>query len=386
MDPDLCIKCRGIKLLCGLDRCPYIDYSYLMPKISNEYKGISPPDIFVGHHGYPKVLITALSSNGEVPLNLFPMDLDSILRYRGSLYRVGEVQRVDKGSKLIEKIQEISLSEIKLGIDAEYYKVIGDFTIDHIHTPLGPRLYAKRIDLVENPIVPNIVERVYGDYDFKADKAIYYLYKNNLPYEYLRRLFSAGILGLKVERRIVPTRWAITAVDDIIGKKLIDEIKQNEDLDSPIYAHGNYMWNDFFILIMPGEWGFEMIENWYGRNLFSREMVEKGDYETFFGRRGYASNVTGAYYAARLGILEYLKSIGKRGSAIVYRVIGMEYRIPLGVWIIRETVREALRHPFILNGKNIKEFHIIPDDIKYVFESSRTIKRIKEQKRIDNYG
>jgi hypothetical protein len=49
-------------------------------------------------------------------------------------------------------------------------------------------------------------------------------------------------------------------------------------------------------------------------------------------------------------------------------------------------VREALRHPFILNGKNIKEFHIIPDDIKYVFESSRTIKRIKEQKRIDNYG
>jgi hypothetical protein len=386
VDRDLCIRCRGIKHLCGLERCPYVDYSYLRGEYSSGYSGISPPDVFIGHHGYPRVLVSALSSVSEIPSKLFPLDLDSILRLRGSLYRVGEEVRVDRGSRLIERIQEISLSYFRVSIDAELYRVEGEFSIDQIHTPLGPRLYARRIDLTENPRVPPTVERVFGDSDLRAYDAIYYLYRNELPDEYLRRLLSAGTLGLRVERKLVPTRWAITAVDDILGKNLIEEVRWNDDLESPIYAHGSYMWNDFYILIMPGPWGFEMFENWYGRGMFNEGMILQGDYETHFGRKSYASNVTGAYYAARLAVLEYLKRIGRRGSAIVYRVVGSEYRIPLGVWVIRETVREALRNSQILYGKNIKEFEIIPEEARIAFEKSRTIRMFKEQKRLDSYG
>lgn len=386
MNQDLCLKCRGIKKLCGMDRCPYVDYSYLAPRISGDYRGVSPPDIFIGHYGYPRVHVAALSSSFDVPLNLFPLDLESILRYRGSMYRVGDFLRIDRSSKIVDRIQEISLSDFRVGIDAEFYRAEGSFSIDHIHTPLGPKLYARRIDITDNPKVPSIVERVYGDWDLSAVDAIYYLYRNEISVEYLRRLLSAGSLGIKFERKLVPTRWAITAVDDVIGKKLIEEVKMNQDLDSPVYAYGSYMWNDFYILILPGPWGFEMVENWYGRMFFSQTLINQGDYETQFGRKGYASNVAGAYYAARLAVLEYLKKSGKRGSAIIYRVVGNEYRIPLGVWVIRETVREALKNTRTLYGRNINEFDIIPEDVRRAFMYSRTWKRWKEQKRIDLYG
>ena len=68
-----------------------------------------------------------------------------------------------------------------------------------------------------------------------------------------------------------------------------------------------------------------------------------GDFEDHRGRKNYASKVTGAYYAARLGVLEYLQSIRRQAACFVYREITDEYWAPLGVWVIRESVRKALQ-------------------------------------------
>ncbi|MEM3976624.1 MAG: hypothetical protein QW283_00390 [Thermoplasmata archaeon] len=386
MQSDLCIKCRGIKHLCGLNRCPYIDYSLINPKISTDYTGISPPDIFIGHYGYPRVMVSALSSSKEIPKNLFPLNIDKILEYRLSLYRVGNLESIDRKSKLIDKIQEIAISDIKMGIDAEYYKIDNMFSFDSIHIPLGPRIYAKRLDVIDQPNISRIAEKIYYDTDLKATEGLFFLYKNGFSVDYLRRVMSAGMVGVKLERKLVPTRWAITAVDDIVGKKLIDNIKDNESIDFSVYSYHSYMWNDFHILILPGPWSFEMFENWYGRGNFRREIIGQGDYENYFGRKGYASNVTGAYYAARLAVLEYLNKIGKVGRVIVYREIGREYNIPLGVWIIRESVREALKNPKIFNETNVNRMWEIPENIRNAFQSSRTIQNIKKQKRLELYG
>ncbi len=385
VDKDLCVKCRGIKHLCGLDRCPYLDYSLLMPKKYNDYRGVSPPDVFVGHYGYPRVMISALSSSREIPTNLFPLNADEILSYRLSLYRVGNVERVDRQSKLLEKIQEIAISEIRMGIDADYYKIDSMFSFDKINIPLGPKIYARKLDLIDQPRASRIAEKVYYDPDFRATEAIFYLYRNGISVDYARRLMSAGMVGLSIERRIVPTRWAITAVDDILGKNLIEEVKHCERLESPVYAHYSYLWNDFYILILPGPWSFEMYENWYGKEKPIRELEWEGDYETHFGRKGYASNVTGAYYAARLGVLEFLKKIDRVGSAIVYREVGREYNIPMGVWVIRESVREALKNPVFLESSEIEKSKGIPERIRYAFRLSRTIENMKKQKRLESY-
>ncbi len=54
--------------------------------------------------------------------------------------------------------------------------------------------------------------------------------------------------------------------------------------------------------------------------------------------------IAGAYFAAKLGILEYLTQDKKRKcSVLVFREIRPEYLVPLGVWQIREGIREALR-------------------------------------------
>src|ERR1700746_1858514 len=58
----LCLQCRGAKLLCGKPRCPIIVKAQALAKqgpmmSSNEIDGSSPPGVFVGRLGYPKVSI-----------------------------------------------------------------------------------------------------------------------------------------------------------------------------------------------------------------------------------------------------------------------------------------------------------------------------------------
>ncbi len=72
-------------------------------------------------------------------------------------------------------------------------------------------------------------------------------------------------------------------------------------------------------------------------------MIMAHDHEFFEGRTQYADNITGAYYAARLAVTEYLLKIGRSAGVMVFREVHPGYDIPLGVWNIRENVRAALR-------------------------------------------
>src|SRR5881396_3240456 len=61
----LCIQCRGAKLLCGKTRCPIlVRWDFMMktaPMIDRvEMDGSSPPGVFVGRFGYPKVYVGPL--------------------------------------------------------------------------------------------------------------------------------------------------------------------------------------------------------------------------------------------------------------------------------------------------------------------------------------
>lgn len=70
------------------------------------------------------------------------------------------------------------------------------------------------------------------------------------------------------------------------------------------------------------------------------------DYESFSGRKEYASNVTGAYYSNRLALCEYLDRVKKQASCLVLRECRPEYYAPLGVGILREASRAAfLKQP-----------------------------------------
>jgi hypothetical protein len=49
----------------------------------------------------------------------------------------------------------------------------------------------------------------------------------------------------------------------------------------------------------------------------------------------------GAYYAARLGVLEHLVDRGRQAKCLVLREVTDAYWAPVGVWQVREGVRNA---------------------------------------------
>ena len=46
--------------------------------------------------------------------------------------------------------------------------------------------------------------------------------------ESISGLLSVGVLGLKKNKRLVPTRWSITATDDMLGKHLWKQVQQHK--------------------------------------------------------------------------------------------------------------------------------------------------------------
>ena len=67
------------------------------------------------------------------------------------------------------------------------------------------------------------------------------------------------------------------------------------------------------------------------------------DREGFEGRTSYVDETSGAYYAARLGVLEHLRDRDRQAKVLVLRHVTADYWGPAGVWQVRETVRNAFR-------------------------------------------
>ena len=114
------------------------------------------------------------------------------------------------------------------------------------------------------------------------------------------------------------------------------------------------------------------------------------DFEFYGGRKDYASNITGAYYAARKSVCEYLYKIKKQARVLIFREVSGGYVVPLGVWVIRETVNNAMwtSTPLILDNFNdavnkMAENFIV--DFKHWKKSSTLINYIKTQRTLDNF-
>jgi len=63
--------------------------------------------------------------------------------------------------------------------------------------------------------------------------------------------------------------------------------------------------------------------------------------EGYEGRTGYVEETAGAYYASRLGVLEHLQERDRQAKCLVLREVTDDYWAPVGVWQVREGVRNA---------------------------------------------
>ena len=116
------------------------------------------------------------------------------------------------------------------------------------------------------------------------------------------------------------------------------------------------------------------------------------DSESFFGRKNYASNTSGGYYAARLPILEYLNKIQRQATVLAIRIETPSYWAALGVWVVRESVRKTMakkieldtRESLIENAKRIgkTKFNFDPSQI---ISQSKTLNEFLAQKSLASW-
>ena len=350
----LCVICKG-KGLCGNKRCPLITRIQIKPKIeksvSIEFFGPSI-SVFVGRVGYPNINIGPLGAiefkrDLDNPNSWFGKDYSEIIELRSYTLRSKYIQNVYSKSIFIEKIQELALSSKPVDIEMYFKrKPVMKLSFSDIIQPMGPSATLKKLRITENPKIQNKVEKIIND-EIKTSEACFLLYKKGEDVYKITTILSSGVLGLKENKKLVPTRWSITCIDDIIAKNLIEKIKEYPSINQYLVYSSEYLFNHFEILLIPGKWEYENFEAWapgsfWSKNLKKPMIVE--EYESFKGRTSYADKEGGGYYAARLGVVEGLNKIKKQAKVVVFREVYEGYTIPLGVWVVRETVRNAFKN------------------------------------------
>ena len=314
--------------------------------------------VFIGSHNYPEISSGVLSPShtGNPKMMDNPkawyekeLNIDKIASLRTSL-----INSRSQDESMEQK--EIAMARKPVNIEIELDKKPSNNGIAGRVKPVSNSADMKNLILGENPSVNRKIEKAYYDTDLKAEKAVTNLSKDLDVYK-LQNAFSAGLLGEKDNRKIVPTRWSITAVDDQASKDVRERVKMYQELGETRYFKNSYLGNDFHIFLIPGRWEYELMEikrpnsTW---NASKRTFIAQ-NYEPFNGRKSYADECAGAYYAARLGALEYLNRINRQAKVLILRDVRPEYWAPLGVWIIRETVRNGFNNYEVVEDKTVKD-------------------------------
>ena len=351
---DRCVICKG-KGLCGRPRCPILERFKAVETIpiSDNLFGASPPSVFVGRKGYPDIFAGPLvppnvgdseARQYDDPKELLKMGIDEVIGLRSRLVR--SYTRMDvkdakspKNTFLLTS-QELAMAETPVDTEVWFTKPVDvNVAFDGTLMPMGPAGEIKSITLTENPKVPGKVDYLVSDTDVLAADSIRELHRHDISQHHITRIFSIGLLGR--ERRLVPTRWSITAIDDMVGKMLLDDIRDYPEIRDIVLFTSEKFGNHFEILLIPRCFSFELIEIWHPNSVWSEKLWIGSDREGYGGKKGYSS-LAGGYYAARTAAVEYLHAIRRQASVFIVREILPDYWAPLGVWVIREAVRDAL--------------------------------------------
>lgn len=363
--------------------------------------GATPPSVFVGRYGYPKVKVGPMVPplHGDTTILDMPemwlgKSIEEIVNYRVSLVRgIDDVNIYTTYGKYIESLQELAMvnksAESEITFEKRPIVDIGqkkDFGLDTESSPFGPSARLRTFKTSSSLSVDHRLENAFYDKDLRAADAVSSLYKKGVEISRIHRIFSMGMLGLQRKRRLIPTRWSISATDDIISSDLIRNIEAHQTIDFIEVYKFNHLGNYYSVILIPDDiWSFEMQEAWFDNN---GNLGIGVDFEDANGLDHYPS-IAGAYFAARLGVVEHLSRRRKKSSALVLREIRSEYVMPVGVWQIREGIREALKGP-------IKQFDSFDKAISFAcvtlsidskewLKNSKIYKNMKEQIRITDF-
>jgi len=349
-----CRVCQGDIKRCRLAICPYLERvrAWFLERRdlqTTNLFGASPPSAFVGSWGYPKVLVGPLvppvrdedTSILDASESWLSYDLAEILRFRLSLVRGKAPRRVAEArtpDSILSTVQEAAMASKPIDTEMWFTKkpvLLSPFSARA--PPSGPSADLTKVDLTSNPSVPRRVDDLVADTDLRAGDAVADLYDHGISQSQITRVFSVGLLGTKDRRKLVPTEWSITAVDDILAKSLVGDVRDFPWISEYEVASASGLANNVAVLLFPQSFMFEGLEAW---NLASSP-TPAHDHEFAGGRTAYPDQIAGAYHATRLPVVEHLHARRRQAGAIVFMEVSDDW-VPLGVWRYRELARAAL--------------------------------------------
>lgn len=393
-----CTACDvGDPARCGKTNCPVLaKYSGRTIKIEGkeEFQGTTP-NVFVGRYGYPHIRAGILSTeqydHHDEP-RLWSGEnygIPKIISLRQEMVNSAfQVHVKSFQQRFLEMSQEIGMAVKPVDIEVKLSKKpVYQINYQQEAAPHGPTLKLEKAQFLENPKIPRPIDYVVSDTDLKVTDAIGNLHQKGYDEQQLTKLLSVGTLGVKIERKLVPTRWSITAVDDILGKQMIENLQDYPEVNYQAY-YGGYLGNYYLILLFPYPWSYELIEMSADGNPHPQIWT---DYESVYRRKTYASSSVGGYYACRHGVLEKLHQIRRKAAVLALRFTTPEYSAPLGVWVCREATRKVLsKPPLMFSGKEeviqyatriCQQYKINP----IILKQSKLLREQNTQQRLDAF-
>ncbi|MFH1308080.1 MAG: hypothetical protein ABIH72_04465 [archaeon] len=388
---------------CGNPNCAVCNKAYSRLRVQSRIikKDFSSDAVapFVSRFNYPNINVGILAPPDETDeswlydapkywaVNNF--QIPKIIDYRSSLINSSFKANIRQKHKFLELSQEAAMASSPTDIEINLQeKPSFRLNVDSFAAPTGPNAKLKNIKLTSNPKIHTKVQKVYYDGDLKANDALIYLYENKFDENFLSKILSVGNLGIGKNRKLVPTRWSIVGVDSNIGNYLASKIKDYQ-YSNYLAFFGGYLGNFYLIMFFPEVWNYELFET-----PVSNVNHYMTDYEPYEGRKSYAEETAGGFYAARIGILEKLEELKRQASVLALRFITGDYTLPLGVFVCREATRKALNNkPIEFSSKELmltyakhlirKKFNV---NLDYLLNKSILLRSMKEQSKIAQFG
>src|SRR3989344_4926254 len=215
-----------------LEQIPHLKVN---KQFKEEFQGSSPAP-FIGRFGYPNINVGILSPQFSGDTSYY----DSPKLWSRSNFAIGQIASMRYGlvnsrttaniknldGRFIDIIKEVGMAknsaELEVGLKR---KPVLNTKPEKEIIPFGPQAEIRTARITANTKIDSRVEKAVNDTDLKSESALIDLYQKGFEESSLNKLLSVGSLGLKKNRKLVPTRWSITAVDDTIGKELIRQVK-----------------------------------------------------------------------------------------------------------------------------------------------------------------
>ncbi|MDL2271238.1 Nre family DNA repair protein [Methanobrevibacter sp. OttesenSCG-928-I08] len=333
-------------------------------KVGKDLEGSTPPSVFIGRWSYPKVYAgpmmvaetgdTAIMDSPESWINEKKSQED-IINYRMNLVRGKQLIKIDDlDNPFIEKLQDISLASKSIDSEATFGKRPRGSLLTEDSMPHGPSAVIEKFD-IDAVRWDKQLEKTYYDTDLKASDAVINLHNKGVPFSAMQKAFSVGTIGTKERRKLVPTRWSITACDSTLANIMLKRVRQYPLIDThrvyEFYSLNNY----YAVILLPMEWQYEWMEAFI--KILGKEEMIFSDYERNTNKKEYSS-VGGCYYTAKMAVLDKLEKERKQAGVIILREAYSGY-VPLGVFNVRENIKYAMNSKF-------KEFETLKNAIDYV--------------------